>query len=124
MTTYYPVENQQAGEEISARLWELCRPPEVRQPNEITVRLYNTVRDALGGWWLEVPDHYAAVPVSAEITQAQIDAAVNSIETGGSSMNGNTKNAIKNRIGKAKGKSLALVEMLGPKGKASSKPAA
>lgn len=80
MTTYYPVASQQAGDELSARLWYLCRPPETRDAKD-TQRLYAVVQDLLGNWWMEVPDDHATVVLSAQLTQAQIDAAVNAIET-------------------------------------------
>lgn len=80
MTTYYPVASEAEGLILSAALWDLVRPPQDRQPDETTARLYAVVQDTAGNWWLEVPDDHAVMQLSASLTQQQIDAAVDEIE--------------------------------------------
>lgn len=78
MTTYYPVPNEAAGLALSARLWDLVVP--VKPPGTATTRMYAVVQAADGSWHLEVPDDHATAHLAAELTAAQIEAAVNEIE--------------------------------------------
>lgn len=65
MTRFIPCSSLAVAEAISAHLWSLSRPPDVRDPDESTAYLFDWRQDASGVWWLVVITDYV-IPVHAE----------------------------------------------------------
>lgn len=76
--SYIPVPSKEAGEALSAALWDAVRPPETRGPED-TARLAAPVVDASGDWWLELDDDYESIML-AQLSEAQIATLVDEIK--------------------------------------------
>ena len=116
---YIPAPAKEAGEALSAALWDAVRPPETRG-TEDTSRLAAPVVDASGDWWLECDDAYESIML-AQLSEAQIDSIVDKIdrENGGLyAMKPADKEKIKKHLRDNKGKRVDVLDLLGPKGKA------
>lgn len=65
MNRFVPCSSLAVAETISAHLWSLSRPPDVREPDEATAYLFDWRQDAAGTWWLAVITDYV-IPVHVE----------------------------------------------------------
>lgn len=76
MSQYLPVSTEQAGRDLSEALWAVASPVETREARGATTTHYcAVVEDTSGQWWLDIPPDMP-LPVSPDVTQAQLDAVV------------------------------------------------
>ena len=81
MILYVPTSGSTVAAALSAALWGLSRPPQVRRPNEVTTGLFGFITCRDGSVWLQVdtefdiPIHQDAILDGiADIMQPWIDA--------------------------------------------------
>lgn len=71
MIVYTPTSENTVAEELSAALWALSRPPQVRSADEVTTRLFSVVTCLNGSAWLQVDTEFE-IPVHADADLGQI----------------------------------------------------
>jgi len=79
MIQYLPVSSEAAARNLSAALWDLASPPNIRQADCTTIYFCGWVQDASNQWYLQIPSAYQ-LPIHPDITQAMIDGIVTQIE--------------------------------------------
>lgn len=79
MTQYIPVSNEAAGLALSGKLYELVRPPSVRNPGDSQF-LGGVLQDKNGNWFVEIKDRDAILPIHAGLSDAEIASIVDEIE--------------------------------------------
>lgn len=79
MMQYLPVSSEAAARNLSAALWDLASPPNLRQPDNTTIYFCGWEQDVNNQWYLQLLSDYTLL-IHPGITQAMLDAVVTQIE--------------------------------------------